>query len=211
MLLFHREIQTTGDLPAMMPLVQEFVDIAKSVGVPLHVWTGTNGCVAGTLTFNSMYESLAARADGTAKLMAAKGWWETLRKFREYAVSSQPDNIYNYVRGGTEIVEIPVGTIIQQNYFQLNATGGDFLAALKWMNEFADLTKSITGVDANIIHTIYGTLGQMGYFAGYANAAQVDEARAKLAANAEWFPKFLEGGKFAMPGSVMQRHVVKIA
>jgi hypothetical protein len=211
MLLFSREIQTTGDLPAMMPLVQEFVAIAKSVGVPLHVWTGTNGCVAGTMTFNSMYESLAARADATAKLTAAKGWWETLRKFREYAVSSQPDTIYNFVRGGTVIVEIPVGTILQLNQFQLNATGGDFLAALKWMNEFADLTKSITGVDANIIHTIYGTLGQMGYFAGYANAAQIDEVRAKVTANAEWFPKFLEGGKFAMPGSVMQRHVVKIA
>jgi hypothetical protein len=211
MLLFSREIQTTGDLPAMMPLVQEFVAIAKSVGVPLHVWTGTNGCVAGTMTFNSMYESLAARADATAKLTAAKGWWETLRKFREYAVSSQPDTIYNFVRGGTVIVEIPIGTILQLNQFQLNATGGDFLAALKWMNEFADLTKSITGVDANIIHTIYGTLGQMGYFAGYANAAQIDEVRAKVTANAEWFPKFLEGGKFAMPGSVMQRHVVKIA
>jgi hypothetical protein len=163
------------------------------------------------MSFSANYESLAARADATAKLTAAKGWWETLRKFREYAVSSQPDTIYNFVRGGTVIVEIPIGTILQLNQFQLNATGGDFLAALKWMNEFADLTKSITGVDANIIHTIYGTLGQMGYFAGYANAAQIDEVRAKVTANAEWFPKFLEGGKFAMPGSVMQRHVVKIA
>jgi hypothetical protein len=211
MLLFNREIQTTGDLPAIMPLVQEFVGIAKSVGVPLQAWVGTNGCVAGSMSFSANYESLAARADATAKLTAAKGWWETLRKFREYAVSSQPDTIYNFVRGGTVIVEIPIGTILQLNQFQLNATGGDFLAALKWMNEFADLTKSITGVDANIIHTIYGTLGQMGYFAGYANAAQIDEVRAKVTANAEWFPKFLEGGKFAMPGSVMQRHVVKIA
>ncbi len=56
-----------------------------------------------------------------------------------------------------------------------------------------------------------GTLGQIGYFAGYANAAQIDEARAKLAANAAWFPKFMEGGKFAMPGTVVQRHIVKIA
>ena len=211
MLLFNREIQTTGDLPAMMPLIQEFVNIAKSVGVPLQAWLGTNGCVAGSMAFSANYESLAARADGTAKLMAAKGWWETLRKFREYAVSSEPDNIYTYVRGGTTGVEIPVGTVVQQNYFQLNATGGDFLAAIKWMTEFVDLTKSITGVEASIINTIYGTLGQIGFFAGYANAAQVDEARAKLAANAEWFPKFLEGGKFAMPGSVMQQHIVKIA
>ena len=211
MLLFYREIQTTGDLPAIMPLIKEFVGIAKSVGVPLQVWAGSNGCVAGTLAISANYESLAARAEGTAKLMAAKGWWETGRKFREYVVSSQPDLIYSYVSGGTAGGEIPDGTVVQQNYFQLNATGGDFLAAIKWMTEFVDLTKSITGVEASIINTIYGTLGQIGFFAGYANAAQVDEARAKLAANAEWFPKFLEGGKFAMPGSVMQQHIVKIA
>jgi len=94
MLLFNREIQTTGDLPAIMPLVQEFVGIAKSVGVPLQAWLGSNGCVAGSMAFSANYESLAARADATAKLMAAKGWWETARKFREYAVSSEPDNIY---------------------------------------------------------------------------------------------------------------------
>ena len=33
----------------------------------------------------------------------------------------------------------------------------------------------------------------LGMFAGYANVAQIDEARAKLSANAEWFPKFIEG------------------
>jgi hypothetical protein len=211
MLLFNREIQTIGDLPAIMPLVQEFVGIAKSVGVPLQAWLGTNGCVAGSMAFSANYESLAARADGTAKLMAAKGWWETLRKFREYAVSSEPDNIYTYVRGGTTGVEIPVGTVIQRNYFQMGTAGGDFLGVINWMNEFAELTKSITGVDSNIIVSTYGALGRIGMFAGYANAAQIDEARAKTAANAEWFPKFLEGGKFAMPGSVMQQHIVKIA
>jgi hypothetical protein len=211
MLLFNREIQTTGDLPAIMPLVQEFVGIAKSVGVPLQAWLGSNGCVAGSMSFSANYESLAARADGTAKLIAAKGWWETLRKFREYAVSSEPDNIYTYVRGGTTGVEIPVGTVIQRNYFQMGTAGGDFLGAIKWMNEFAELTKSISGVDSNIIVSTYGALGRIGMFAGYANAAQIDEARAKLSANAEWFPKFIEGGKFAMPGSVMQQHIVKIA
>jgi hypothetical protein len=211
MLLFSREIQTNGDMPKIMPLVQEFVDIAKSVGVPLRVWAGSNGCVAGSMAFTANYESLAARAEGTAKLGSAKGWWETVRKFREFGITSEPDNIYAYVRGGTANPEIPLGTVIQQNYFQLNATGGDFLAAIKWMNDFADLTKSITGVDANIINTIYGALGRIGMFAGYANAAQIDEARAKLIANAEWFPKFLEGGKFAIPGTIMQRHIVKIA
>ena len=93
----------------------------------------------------------------------------------------------------------------------MGTAGGDFLGVINWMNEFAELTKSITGVDSNIIVSTYGALGRIGMFAGYANVAQIDEARAKLSANAEWFPKFMEGGKFAMPGSVMQQHIVKIA
>ena len=211
MLLFHREVQTTGDMEKIMPIVQDFVRMANSVGMNLHTWAGYNGCVAGTVQFNVNYESLAEGAELTAKLQNVNGWWETLRKFREHVMSTGVDTIYNYVRGGTANADIPVGTIIQQNYFQLSAAGGDFLAAIKWMTELVELTKSITGVDANIGNTIFGTLGQIGYFAGYANAAQVDEARAKLAANAEWFPKFMEGGKFAIPGTVVQRHIVKIA
>ena len=85
------------------------------------------------------------------------------------------------------------------------------MATLKWMNELVELGKKITGVDANIVHTLFGTLGSVGYFAGYANPAQIDEARAKIAANADWFPKFLEGGKYATSGTVVQRHIVKIA
>ena len=211
MLLFNREVQTNGDLPAMMPLLQEFVSVAKSAGTTLHVWAGGNGCVPGSLLFASNHESLADLSEVGAKLQTSQAWWDALRKFREFDTTAQADTVFNYIRGGAVGPEIPVGTIIQQNYFQLSAAGGDFLAAVQWMTELVELTKSITGVEASIINTIYGTLGQIGYFAGYANAAQVDEARAKLSANAEWFPKFIEGGKFAMPGSVMQQHIVKIA
>ena len=210
MLLFNREIQTSGDFEKLMPIIQESISIARSVGVPLNAWAGSNGCVSGSVSFGAMYESLAARAEGTAKLQSTKSWWEMGRKFREFVVSIQPDNIYNFVRGGVAGMEIPIGTVIQQNYFQI-ASGADFLATLKWMNELVDLGKQITGNDAAIIHTLFGTLGTVGYFTGYANAAQIDEARAKIAANAEWFPKFLEGGKYAGSGTVVQRHMIKIA
>ena len=79
------------------------------------------------------------------------------------------------------------------------------------MYKLVDLGNKITGVDANIVHTLFGTLGSVGYFAGYAIPAQIDEARANFAANADWFPKFLEGGKYATSGTVVQRHIVKIA
>ena len=127
---------------------------------------------------------------------------------REHTVSMEPDTILNYVRGGSLGTAIPVGTVVQQNYFQL-AQGADWMATLKWANEFADLNKALTGVDFNIIHTIYGTLGQVGFLAGYPNVAAVDAARAKI--NPEWWAKFLEASKFAAAGTVMQRMMTKIA
>jgi len=208
MLLFNRLAVTTGDMPAIMPLMQEVVGIANGVGVPLQAWGGSNGYVAGSIGFSAAYESLAALAESSEKLRAAKGWWEVNRKFREHTISMEPDTILNFVRGGSMGTAIPVGTVVQQNYFQL-AQGADWMATLKWANEFADLNKALTGVDFNIIHTIYGTLGQVGFLAGYPNAAAVDAARAKI--NPEWWAKFLEASKFAMAGTVMQRMMTKIA
>ena len=208
MLLFNRLVVTTGDMPAIMPLVQEIVSIANGAGNPLQAWAGGNGYVAGSIGFSAAYESLAARAEAGTRLVAAKGLWEVYRKMREHTVSMEPDMILNYVRGGSLGTAIPVGTVVQQNTFQL-AQGADFMATLKWANEFADLNKALTGVDGSILYTIYGVLGGVGFLTGYPNMAAVDAARAKM--TPEWMAKFLEGSKFGMAGSGMQRTVTKIA
>jgi hypothetical protein len=142
--------------------------------------------------------------------MAAKGWWDVNRKMREHVLSSEPDTIMNYVRGGSMGAAIPVGTIVQTSQFYL-AQGADFLGALKWANEFADLHTKVTGVEANIVHTIYGVLGGMGMIMGYPNAEAIDASRAKSQASAEWMTKYLEAGKFAMAGTVMARLMTKVA
>ena len=46
---------------------------------------------------------------------------------------------------------------------------------------------------------------------GFPNAAAVDEYRGKLIANPDYLPKFPEGGQYALAGTVLQRHIVKIA
>ena len=127
---------------------------------------------------------------------------------REHTISMEPDTILSYVRGGSLGTAIPVGTVVQQSSFQL-AQGADWMATLTWANEFADLNKAVTGVDLNILNTIYGVLGGVGFLAGYPNMAAVDAARAKI--NPEWWAKFLEASKFAMAGTVMQRMMTKIA
>ncbi len=210
MLLFNRTIQTSGDLPAIMPLLQEITSITKANDVPMNVWVGGNGFTAGTAIFSVGYESVAARAAATSRLMAAKGWWDVNRKMREHVLSSEPDTIMNYVRGGSMGAAIPVGTIVQTSQFYL-AQGADFMGALKWANEFADLHTKVTGVEANIVHTIYGVLGGMGMTMGYPNAEAIDASRAKSQASAEWMTKYVEGSKFAAAGTVMARLMTKVA
>ena len=210
MLLFNREVQTVGNPEQIMPLVQSFVNIANEAGVTLNVWSGSNGYVPGTLSFSGVYESVSEMSAGSAKINASKKWWETISKFREYVVTTKPDSVYNYVRGGAKGVVVPNGTIVQQNTFQMSS-GSNFIETLTWMNELIDASMKITGLDSQICHSLYGTLGEVGYLTFFAHAEQIDEVRAKVMANAEWLPKFLEGGKFSTSGTVMQRHMVKIA
>ncbi len=45
------KFKRTGDLPAMMPLLQEFVSYRKECrSDSSYVWAGSNGCVPGSLS-----------------------------------------------------------------------------------------------------------------------------------------------------------------
>ena len=210
MLLSNRTVLTNADIPKIMPIVQEMSSICKANDIPLHVWVGGNGYVAGTLIFTVGYESLTERFNSNAKLMKSKEWWETNRKLREFTISIEPDTIYSFVRGGVSGPASPLGTIVQAASFQL-AQGADWLGALKWANEYAELSSKISGVDVNVVHTSVGVLGAIGMFSGYANGEDLDAARTKGNASTELMAKFFEGGKFAIAGTVVQRHMIKIA
>ena len=211
MLLSNKTVLTNADLPKIMPIVQEMSSICKANDIPLHVWIGGNGYVAGTLIFTVGYESLTERFNSNAKLIASKEWWEVNRKLREYTISVEPDTIYSYVRGGVSgpANPIPLGTFINSTAFQ--ATGTDWLGMLKYLNEYAEMTTKITGVDVNVAHTTVGVLGGVAMFSGYANGEDLDAARTKGNASTELMAKFFEGGKFAIPGTVIVRHMIKIA
>ena len=210
MLLFNRTVQTSGDFPAVMPILQEFSDIAKANNVPMNVWAGGNGFIAGTVVFSVAYESLAAGSESGQKLGAAKGWWEVMRKFREHVITLEADTIMNYIRGGSLGSAIPVGTIVQSSQFQV-VQGADWLGALKWANDFAEVSTNITGVDISVVHTAVGLLGGVGMISGYPNVDALDASRKKGAASTELMTKFLEGGKYAMAGTILQRHMTKVA
>ena len=212
MLLSNRTVLTNADLPKIMPIVQEISSICKANDIPLNVWVGGNGYVMGTLIFTVGYETLTERFNSNAKLLGLKDWWDANRKLREYTISIEPDTIYNVVRGGVSgpANPIPLGTFIQTSSFQV-AQGADWMSTLKYLNEYAEMSAKITGVDVNIVHTSVGVLGGVGMFSGFANGEALDAARTKGNASTELMGKFFEGAKFAMAGTVMVRHMIKIA
>ena len=59
MLIFYREMVTNGDTEQVMPIVQELAALGKKHGVPLNIWSGSNGHVFGTMGVSVRYESLA--------------------------------------------------------------------------------------------------------------------------------------------------------
>ncbi len=211
MLIFYREMVTNGDPEKVLPLVQEIASLAKRHDVPVNAWQGSNGHVLGTIAFSVRYESLSARATAGARLYGDKLWPTLSRRLSEVLIGTPgPDLITNVVRGGDGNQEIPVGTVVTQNQFQL-ARSDDFLKAMAWANEMADMVKLLIGVDPIVGHTLYGPLGGIGLLNAYPNFAEVDQAVAKLLTSNDYMTKYLESGKFALPGSATQRQIIKIA
>ena len=212
MLLLNREIVTTGEMDKIMPIIQEAIAMVRAAGIPMNAYAGASGFVSGTIVFTAQYESTAARAAAQSKLFN-QAWFDLYRKILAFVPQNLPqreDMMFNFARGGDEIVEIPMGTIFNSTYFTL-ASPANFPKALAWANEMAEVGKKITGNDSSVLYSIYGPLGIIGMVEGYENFAKADEARAKVLANAEWMPKFLEGGMFAMPGTIFRKQIVKIA
>ena len=205
-----RTVLTNYDQPRIMPILQEASSICKAKGVPMNVWLGGAGYAMGTVIFTVGFKSEAERFNG--KLLSLKEWWDVQRKFREYIISVEPDIIYNFVRGGVSGLDnpVPLGAIIKSSSFQV-AQGADWLGTLKHLTEYAEMSTKITGVDVNVVHARWGVLGEVGMFSSYPDFAHFEAARVKSGASTELRAKFLEGAKFAMAGTVMNRLMVKVA
>ena len=211
MLLMYRMFVTNGDMVSVLPIMQEIVAIVREVtGVPIHAWSGSNGYVSGTAAISIAYNSLAERSEAMAKLGSSKSLWAANQQLRKFTLNSDADVIYQYVRGGSLGPNIPLGTIVAEIQLQL-AQGDDWLSTFKWANEFASLCKETTGIETSVMHSIFGVLGALRMLTGFNNAGAVDKHRLALDANPEYLAKFYEGTKYAVTGSVTQRHLVKIA
>ena len=85
------------------------------------------------------------------------------------------------------------------------------MKTLEWSMAMAELNEKISGVTANLGMVVFGQVGGLIQFSGFANAAAAEAARVAQMANAEWLPHFIKGGQFVLAGSVISRQMTKLA
>lgn len=210
MYLFNRTIETTGEMAKILPILIDMKKAVQDAGVEGSFWIGGNGYKNGTVIFSSPYATLADRAAATAKLSANKSVAAFYEKFNPYIRDKEPDVILQFVKGGIATAAIPVGAVVSLIKSEL-AQGADWIKTIEWATAIAELNEKLTGVPANLAFVVFGQLGGLVQFSGYANIEAAEAARDAQMASAEWMPLFLKGGEFALAGSVLSRQMTKLA
>jgi hypothetical protein len=210
MYLFNRTIETTGEMAKIVPILHDMKKAIEAAGVNATIWVGGAGYKMGTVIFTTPYENLADRVEANAKLGASEAVVEANQKLISYTRNVEPDMIIQYLKGGTFASAVPVGAVVSLVQSQL-AQGADWMKTVEWSMAMAELNEKISGVTANLGMVIFGPVGGLIQFSGYANAAAAEAARVAQLANAEWLPQFIKGGQFVLAGSVMSRQMTKLA
>ena len=210
MYLFNRTIETTGEMAKIIPILHDAKKAGLAAGVDYTIWIGGAGYKNGTVIFTTPYENLVDRADATAKLGASKAMVQVNERIIPYIRNVEPDMIMQYLKGGTFASAVPVGAVVSLVQSQL-AQGADWMKTLEWAMSMADLNEKISGVTANLGMVIFGPVGGLIQFTGYANAAAAEAARQAQLASSEWLPQFIKGGQFVLAGSVLSRQMTKLA
>lgn len=210
MYLFNRTIETTGEMAKIVPILHDMKKAIEAAGVNATIWVGGAGYKMGTVIFTTPYENLADRVEANAKLGASEAVVEANQKLISYTRNVEPDMIIQYLKGGTFAATVPAGAVVSLVQSQL-AQGADWMKTLEWSMAMAELNEKISGVTANLGMVIFGPVGGLIQFSGYANAAAAEAARQAQLANAEWLPQFIKGGQFVLAGSVMSRQMTKLA
>ena len=210
MYLFNRTIETQGEMAKIVPILLDMKKAVQDAGVDATFWIGGNGYKNGTVIFTAPYEKLSDRAEANAKLAASKAVMEASQRFNPHVRALELDTIIQYLKGGTFAATVPAGAVVSLIQSQL-AQGADWMKTLEWSMAMAELNEKISGVTANLGMVIFGQVGGLIQFSGFANAAAAEAAREAQMASAEWLPHFIKGGQFVLAGSVISRQMTKLA
>lgn len=179
--------------------------VVQDAGVPVSFWVGGLGAVPGTVAWTVPLESFAQWADYTERLAADAAYNQVSREGADLILSFEPDQLFQLVHGEidrhTEVGEF-IGSIEATVNPERSPEAAVFAA------EIADAWSAATGRPALVVTNAAGDMSTITWLARYEDAAEIDDANAKIAASETYAAALAKGdGLFTSGTQVYARRM----
>lgn len=167
-------------------------------------WAGGIGYPYGSFVLAAFVESQAALFAAQQEMLANPDFEAMTTRG---PVAQRIDNLGEVVYG--EPTEpAPVGAMCVVT--TATALGDKIPEAVAWSADLAMHVESVTGHPVGVTIAVYGTFGGIGFISTAPDAGAMDEARAKLSANATYATKMQAAGDLFVPGTALASQLTRI-
>ncbi len=196
MLLASRAVRL-GDLTKSLAWAIEITQAIQAQGGPTTLWQGLSGTEVGSVVWSTAVEDFAgyvAFGDGLAnnadfvRLVAEAG---------DHIESVQPDGLVEVIHGVTG--ETKIGGFA--SVVNANAGNGQWSSAGAWAVSISMLVTEITGITGIVTAGRAGPMGSFGWITVYDDAAAMDAAFAKTAADPRYMESIDSAATMFLPGA----------
>ncbi len=184
MYLFSRRAQAAnGKFGEAVPWALEAAAAAAGAGgLPISTWLSILSPDVGGIGWSILAESIAQLHEATLKYQASAEFHAAVAKGAGLMTAPPVDVLAQILHGGPTADGPPaLATVVRGT-----ATPGHLASALAAGVELAQAVTSITGQSSIFLRNVTGDFGGVAWITGAASASAVDEANAKLAADASW-------------------------
>lgn len=211
MRLFSRVLTTHGP-PAEIAdwSARVAAHVNATTNFDVSVWQAMFGYPYGTIVFSSFVESRAAMLGDQMTLMADDTYLALGAEARDWIVPGSGTDMLRTIIHGTPPEE-PPGIGSATHAVTATPANGRMLEAMEWGVKIADLYSEVTGASIGFLADAYGTFGQMTWLAGYPDLAAVDAGEEAIMGSQEYLSEINNAGDLFVPGSGVQRLLVRSA
>jgi hypothetical protein len=207
MLLFTRTMHTDASPREALAYVARAVEFVNANSTTEFTgWMTVFGAPAGTYTLSTWVESRAQYAAQMAHLQTLPGFWDLMDSAPRM---SRLDMVRMVVYGTPPTSAPPLGTLVSTT---VAATVVDrHNEAIEWAVEISQHVESLTGHPVGLMADLYGAMGTMTWMGANTDAAELDDAAAKIAADPGYTALLEKSRGLVIPGHSMQTLATRVA
>ena len=196
MLLASRAVRL-GDLTKSLALAIEITQAIQAQGGPTTLWGGMSGTEVGSVVWSTAVEDFAGYVAFGDSLANNSDFVRLAAVARDHIEAVQPDGLDEVIHGVTG--ETKIGSFA--TVVNANAANGQWSNAGTWAVSISMMVTEITGIPGMVTAGRAGQMGSFGWIAVHDNAAAIDDAAAKTAADPRYTESIESAAAMFLPGA----------